>query len=175
MGYIKYKSAVKIQANKEGLERAEREDERLTSTTIVPTVENLISQPLTAEQIAEKRARFEAKEATKAAQRQNNLHTLYMNARDFIVTEDQLNAKINEVFDDPFWQNTNDPSIWAKDGLPERMQEIMVKGSGHAISNAENYTMITKQRLQAISEELTGGKMEDPARKEARTRPTPGR
>lgn len=147
------------------LQKPEREDDRLTSPTILPTIESMVSQQLTEEEIAAKRARYEAKEWAKSEERRNSLHTLYMNARDFIVTEEQLNAKIDAVFDDPFFENQQDPSIWAKEGVPEQMRDIrgQLERSG-TMNLSESYSVVTRNRLQEIAEELTGGRMESEAR-----------
>lgn len=161
------RSEKKRQINQANLLKAERRDDALTSPTVLPTIESMVSQPLTEEQIAEKRARFEAKEWAKMEERRNNLHTLYMNARDFIVTEEQLNAKIDAVFDDPFFENLQDPSIWAKEGVPEQMKDIRAQLSGArsgVMNLSENYSIVTRNRLQEIAEELTGGRMEDESR-----------
>lgn len=165
------RSSRKQKINYENLMRPERDDDRLTAPTILPTVESMVSKPLTQEEIDAKRERYEAKVAAKREERMNNLHTLYVNARDFIVTEDQLNERIDAVFDDPFWENQIDPSIWGKEGVPEQIRDIVAQRSGErsgAMDLAQSYTLATRQRLQAIAEELTGGRMEDEARVDRR-------
>lgn len=103
------------------------------------------------------KARFEAKEAAKQAERRNALHSLYMNARSFIVTEEELNKKVDEVFDDPWYQLNPEHSVWDKEGFPNSMQSMLldtVKARSEAVNE------LTKRRAKRLAEELTGGKMD---------------
>lgn len=104
------------------------------------------------------KARFEAKEAAKKDERRNALHSLYMNARSFIVTEEQLNKKVDEVFDDPWYQENPEHSIWDKEGFPNSAQS-MVLDSVQARRGAVAREVM-KQRAKRLAEELTGGKMD---------------
>lgn len=147
----------------------EPEDQRLTRpsvhTAAHPSQHSNIPDPNREERIAQKRANVAAKQEEREQLRRSMLHTLYVNARHFITTEDQLETAIDEAFDDPD-QFTNDQlrgqNIWAM-GRPETAKELMgftttVTG-GKAIERQVPSAALTEQRLDALAEELTGGKM----------------
>ncbi|MCJ1286019.1 hypothetical protein MMC26_005361 [Xylographa opegraphella] len=144
----------------------EREDERLTNPSIIQALKhkssNRLQDPDREARVAKMKARFEAKEAAKVEERRNALHSLYMNARDFIVTEDALNAKVDEVFDHEWFRNYPDHSIWDKEGFPDTVQSMLSESTSSKRGNAQStsgYIELTKRRVQRIAEELTGGKM----------------
>jgi hypothetical protein len=151
------------------LHAPQREDERLTDPTIKEANRILQSGPIPdpnrEARVAEKIARVRAKEAAREEQRKNALHTLYMQARSFITTEEQLDAKIEEIFketpegeSDSIWQWT----IVAR-GAPPTVQDML-----SAVNNTEKEAVkyhsgpaqITGQRMKRLAEELTGGKMD---------------
>lgn len=104
-------------------------------------------------------------EAAQEEARRDSLHTLYMHARSFITTEEQLNAKIEELFvSHPFAGPDGRPteSIW-DEGAPPTVQDML-----RPLNNTERTALdyhagpagITGKRMVRIAEELTGGKME---------------
>ncbi|MCJ1390624.1 hypothetical protein MMC18_003485 [Xylographa bjoerkii] len=144
----------------------EREDERLTNPSIIqalkPGYTSNLPDPNREARVAKMKARFETKEAAKAEERRNALHSLYMNARDFIVTEEALNAKVDEVFDHEWFRNYPEHSIWDKEGFPDTVQSMLTQANSSRRDNAQStsgYIQLTKRRVQRIAEELTGGKM----------------
>ena len=142
------------------LEMKEREDERLTGPTIhsvmkaVPGSSNL-PDPDRAERVADMVARVQAKEARRVDQRQDALHTLYMNAKNFIITEPQLDQHIEKVFG-----TTEQPiftSIWVKEkGPPPTTTSRLNRGKKGVDSERNAEIMVT--RIGKIAEALTGGK-----------------
>ena len=78
------------------LQQPEPEDERLTRPSVVSAMQTqphtVLADPNREERLALSRARMEAKQAEKDAERRDHLQTLYMNARTFITTEEQLAA-----------------------------------------------------------------------------------
>lgn len=105
--------------------------------------------------------------AMREENRRNDLHTLYVNAGDFIMTSEQLDRVVDRTFDDNSqFRSENDEgvNIWNL-GYPETAQQLLRKvnssGKQTALESAagtEN-VMITRERMRKISEELTGGKM----------------
>ncbi|RPA83966.1 hypothetical protein BJ508DRAFT_413003 [Ascobolus immersus RN42] len=87
------------------LHAAEKDDVRLTLPTLLST-DALIKQDLykiaQKNRLEDKKTIYEAKQAQKARERQKMLHELYVNARDFIVTEEQLDAAIEKEFAQTF-------------------------------------------------------------------------
>lgn len=155
-------SAFKRAEHERRIREPEREDERLTNSSIlnaaIPGSHQHLPDPGREERIAQMKARFEAKEAAKKDERRNALHSLYMNARSFIVTEEELNKKVDEVFDDPWYQLNPEHSIWDKEGYPDSAQSMLLDSV-----NARNGAIaksVMMQRAKRLAEELTGGKMD---------------
>jgi len=154
------------------LNAPQREDERLTNPTIIAAMSQLqvgaVPDPGREERIAEKKARVAAIEAAKAEARKDALHTLYMHARDFIVTEEQLNKEVDEIFvQNPFPNAPLKTSIWDAHHAPQTVQDMLMEVNNtqkKAVDYHKGPAHITGQRLKRIAEELTGGKMEDSPR-----------
>ncbi|KAI4250176.1 MAG: hypothetical protein L6R40_000348 [Gallowayella cf. fulva] len=116
--------------------------------------------------IERKRANFAAHDAMKKAERRNALHTLYMNARDFIVTEEKLGEAVERAFDPDSTQFTNQSrhglNVWNL-GFPETVKEQLERAnrgeSGRAVDRLSGFGGVTDERMRKIGEELTGGKM----------------
>ena len=152
----------------------EREDERLTSPSHGLDLEKLLHGPLedpTREARLAHKARNVALHASaKQADRADNLHTLYMRARSFIVTPSQLDAAVDQAF------GTNDQpvqfgggafqgsSMWAM-GKPDSVQDMLNRanqtGSSKAVDSRGGYTDVNSERVRRIAEKLTGGEMEE--------------
>jgi len=167
----------KKQQEREALLSApEREDERLTSTTLDVNLQALLAGgPLPdrerGQRIREKRSRVKKHEAARRTERQDNLHNLYIQARSYITTEDQLADAIDKAFgtvDLPvrFGEGL---SPWAT-GPPPSVQDMLNRASGVAVrsgaaitSTGNNYSTIVQARLKRMAEELTGGRIPDNA------------
>ncbi|APA08757.1 hypothetical protein SS1G_02534 [Sclerotinia sclerotiorum 1980 UF-70] len=165
---VAHKSYKKRMENEKRLKAPQREDERLMNPTITEAMSKLqvgfVPDPERESELAQKALRVQMKEAEREEQRKNALHTLYMKARSFITTEEQLNAKIDEIFTFPFDRNAPDKrSIWEVSNKPPTVQDMLA-----GVNNAQKTTVetwkhpavITGDRMQLIAEELTGGKMD---------------
>ncbi|KAI7570519.1 hypothetical protein KC317_g2389, partial [Hortaea werneckii] len=121
--------------------------------------------------------------SAKRAERLDHLHTLYLNAKTFIVTPQQLDQAVDEAFgtvEDPVrfdgdqhydangFYNTGtrdarSQSVWAQ-GKPERVQDMLNRANGQggklAMENAGSLASVNKDRVRRIGEVLTGGRME---------------
>ena len=150
----------------------EREDERLTNPSVMqsdrPTSHRILADPNREARLEQKRLNVAAIEAMRQENRRNKLHTLYVNAGDFITTGKQLDKTVDRVFDNQE-QFTNDQqrglNIWNL-GLPETVSQLLGKankdpGSQKAVESAEGNKIITEERMKRIGEELTGGKIEE--------------
>lgn len=155
----------------------EREDERLTNPSIALPLQNLLrgnlADPDREARLAKMRARVEAKEAARIADREDALHTLYMQARSFITTETQLNQAVDAAFGTPeqplaFGTTPDDNSMWSR-GAPPTVQNMLNSanqtGATSALGSAGGYARLTKQRVKRIAEKLTGGRMDEPTLK----------
>lgn len=102
------------------------------------------------------------------------LHSLYMNARNFVTTEEQLLAEIekkflpggrNAEFRRSDFAETGD-NIWVK-GVPSTVKDLISESSSQTPRNGQPpppsdvKTKYRKdqERMQRIAEELTGGKI----------------
>ena len=148
----------------------EREDERLTNPSVLqsekPAKHHTLPDPDREARLAQKRENVARMEAFRREERQNKLHTLYVNASNFITTAKQLDTVVDTVFDDPD-QFTSDAqpglNVWNL-GYPETVLELLNKAnkdprSQKALSSAEGNAAITRRRMRRVAEELTGGKM----------------
>jgi len=155
-------------AREKALHAPQREDERLTNPTITQMNRTLQSGPVPdpdrAARVAEKKARVEAIALAKEEQRRNALHTLYMNARSFITTEEELDAEIEKIFvEDPHASGNLNDNIWSVKGAPPSVLTML-----SAVNNTQKKAIdfhrgpaaLTGRRMKKIAEELTGGTMD---------------
>jgi hypothetical protein len=159
------KARISQQAREEALHQPEREDERLTAPSINFDIATLMHKgaapdPSREERLRTKKANVERIATAKREKRLDDLHTLYMNARKFIVTPEQLDQHVDEVFgkDAPvvFGSSHETPgtSIWAT-GKPVTVQEMLGRRM-----NIVNTVTPGDARLHQLAEALTGGKMD---------------
>ncbi|KAI4203471.1 MAG: hypothetical protein LQ350_001809 [Teloschistes chrysophthalmus] len=129
-----------------------------TSYTMTPTER--------ASLLALKKANHERHASQKIAERRNALHTLYTNARDFIVTEQALNEAVENVFHPGNPQFDNEAkrgmNVWNL-GYPETVRELLdtanKEDTGSSVQRQMGYAGLTDKRMKRLGEELTGGKM----------------
>jgi hypothetical protein len=163
----------------ERLNRPEREDERLTAPSNNIDLEALFGKappdPTREERLERKRLNIEAAALRKQEARMDAIHSLYLNARDFILTPEQLDKAVEDVFgtaENPvnFAPSASQHdasasrfSIWAE-GRPERISDMVNLASGtstsRAVDNVSSFSEINKERIRRIAETLTGGKMD---------------
>ncbi|KXL50289.1 hypothetical protein M433DRAFT_151314 [Acidomyces richmondensis BFW] len=161
------------------LNAAEREDERLTAPSHNLDLAALArppTDPTRAERLAHKELLLAAHTAAKSEIRHRDLHALYMRARSFIVTQEQLDAEIERAFgtaENPVsWagyggdMSANSASVWAL-GPPASVKDLAErnakmagdKRSGSALDTAGGFEKANQERLKRIAEVLTGGEM----------------
>ena len=153
------------------LSAPEREDERLTNPSVLqsgrPVRNHFLPDPERAARLQRKQENIAIMEAMRQENRRNAMHTLYVNAGDFITTNAQLDATIDRVFDDSDQFNSDSKkglNIWNL-GYPQTVQQLLSKASNapsrKAVDSAEGSAGITRDRMRRIAEELSGGKMLD--------------
>ncbi|KAK5126584.1 hypothetical protein LTR85_009518 [Meristemomyces frigidus] len=179
-------TAEKNQAEREELlNRPEREDERLTAPSHgldldylynIDLADHAKNDPTRDARLAHKTAKVASHANQKQSERLDSLHTLYLNARSFIVTPAQLDAAVDEAFgtaENPvtfgdasgmYGSGENAASVWAY-GRPERVQDMLNsanrQGSRSAMEGAGGYAGVNQERMRRLAEGLTGGKMGD--------------
>ena len=143
----------------------EREDDRLTRPSVLDALRpgklSIQPDPNLPAILGKKKQNNEAVMKAKKDERKYAFHTLYMNAKDFIVTENDLDKKIREEFDKEFYKKNPGRGIWDEQGIPETTKwmtsEEMIGASVIERNKAQMET--SRDRVQRIAEELTGGKM----------------
>lgn len=146
------------------LRQPERDDEKYTRPSVpkdmIPGRRAGLQDPGREERLAASQLRVENKRLEKEMDRQDSLHTLYMNARNFITTEDQLAAEIEKVFpegENEAWRNDlrTGENIWNL-GYPRGMSARLNESS----SRNETARWDTIQgRVKKLGEQITGGKI----------------
>ncbi|KAI1940594.1 hypothetical protein LOZ66_002190 [Ophidiomyces ophidiicola] len=139
-----------------------RNDEVLTSMSNVQDIgrkrRTVLPDPNAEQRLAKSKANVAMKQRSKSEDRIDSIHTLYMNARSFIVTEEQLNAEIERVFpegENPEWTNdrTAGDSVWNL-GPPPTVNELL-----HRKDEENSRWVLLQERTKTIAETLTGGKI----------------
>ncbi|KAL8807550.1 MAG: hypothetical protein Q9223_004295, partial [Gallowayella weberi] len=126
---------------------------------------NGLQDPDREARIERKKANFAAHVERRKAERQNALHTLYMNARDFIVTEERLKEAVEKAFDPHSKQFDNDHrrglNIWNL-GYPVTVKKLLERANkgetGRTVERMSGFGGVMDERMKRIGEELTGGK-----------------
>lgn len=145
------------------LQQPEPEDELLTRTSIVETMRPqkgaALSDPNREERLALSRARLEAKQAQEDAIRREEIQSLYMNARTFIVNEEQLAAEIDRVFpegENEAWRNDHQQgeNIWNL-GVPPTIVNLV----NDARKSETGRWDLIQDRVKKLGEQITGGKL----------------
>jgi hypothetical protein len=164
----------KVQANyADRRERAmapPREVDVLTQTSVSKGIRDFLAGTLPAssrtQNIARRRKAYERRMARVQAVRQSRLHDLYVNARQFIVEEAQLDEAIEKTFgteEAPMgWNNAGNMGLRSEghEGLSP-WQGYMPEGVGDMLEKLKGGEGVglAKERVKKVAEALTGGKM----------------
>lgn len=175
---IQARSSAKLEESDILRSQAVREDERLTNVSIPQAMLPRAAPLLDPDQARliwhEKREKVAGHQAKLDEMNSYALHSLYMNARKFITTEEQLLAAIEMEFLPP-GQNekfmageygAKGENIW-KRGVPSRMKDLLSQSSVRAAKNgqqpgdgeAKARFLRDQERMKRIAEELSGGKI----------------
>jgi hypothetical protein len=171
----KQKSVQKLQVfkNKRARNAPIRQDEVLTQQSIPDVVKQAMSWSPTAkvESEEQRQARTQAYDEIverKLQHKMDRVHTLYLNARSFIIDEETLNERIEKIFgsdEKPIYWNGNGTSVW-QTGTPSGTKDLASGGSqivsmaGYGDNFKERNEMI--KRIMKIAGELSGGTIEEP-------------
>ena len=134
---------------------------RYTASTVLQTA-NEDAAAFRHNDVEQRREKYQKKLEEKEEERRYALHELYMNARDFIIDQAAFEAKIDEVFDAPFYRQRDGRSIWDEKGIPETikwMLDAKKVGRGDKGRESKDLAAISEERQQRLAEELTGGKV----------------
>ncbi|KAI1818282.1 hypothetical protein GGS20DRAFT_581701 [Poronia punctata] len=162
----------KALAFKKAFTAPEREDERLTRGTINAgtLVTHVAPDPLRFERAKESAERTATIAKQKSERRLDALQTLYMKARSFIVTEEQLEAAVRAEFaDDHFTKEGTTAAgqhiynIWDAEGLPMSVDSMIrdsERTSDTVVPDVSLGQNLVNWRQKQVAEELTGGTMD---------------
>ncbi|KAF5674725.1 hypothetical protein FHETE_2799 [Fusarium heterosporum] len=163
----------KFQDHHQAVKAPEREDDRLTRSTVLESVLDTKTYPDPQRFVRADRSRtkVQAVEGAKREARRDALMELYINASNFIVTEEELKAEIDTIFAEDFFhkqgfdvgrygaaQNTWD--VWGKPTSIGNMLESTTGVSTKIMDFYETEYDRSVKRQKRIAEEFTGGKME---------------
>ena len=153
------------------LSQAEREDARLTNISVTSEMnpdKKVDLAHLNAQEIHEhKITNVARKEAERTALRKDQLHTLYMNSREFITTQEQLKKKIADEFSATKFGGEgreNYASHWEAGEVPEGINDL-VNAATVSSTGARNDPgpeaafKRDQERMKRIAEKLSGGKI----------------
>ncbi|KAL7620150.1 hypothetical protein AAE478_009143 [Parahypoxylon ruwenzoriense] len=166
------RQAANLAAHKAAAATPEREDERLTRATVNEgTLQTRVMlDPYRFERAQESRLRTEAIMQQKSEARRDAIQELYMRARSFIVTEQELETEVNRLFAPDYWKKMGLSSsgfevnnIWDLEGKPTTVADMfdeVARTSNSLVKNLESEKTRTLKRQKEVAEELTGGKLD---------------
>ncbi|KAH7018351.1 uncharacterized protein B0I36DRAFT_335807 [Microdochium trichocladiopsis] len=146
--------------------------DRLTRASVDPeTLKTAVApDPLRFERAEASKARSEALEQRRSERRIDAVQELYMNARNFIVTEKELEARVEKEFAADHFTSMGLSSsgrpmhnIWDFEGKPKSMTDMMREVSrttNDLVSSTTQDATRTLKRQKLVAEQLTGGKMD---------------
>ncbi|KAH0291776.1 hypothetical protein M436DRAFT_44517 [Aureobasidium namibiae CBS 147.97] len=173
--YMATRATLRQQEREARLHRPEREDERLTAPSVDSNLLSLLQKgplqdPNKEARLADMRQRHALKQAARQEDRQDALHSLYVNARDFIVNDAQLSTAIDKAFGtvaDPRSFGNYGASVWDnKPSAPSSIVDMLnsatargVRGGALNQSTMNKDTALTAARVRRMAAELTGGQL----------------
>lgn len=158
--------------NRSRREAPEREDERLTSATVLQADivhrrrhSGGLPDPQRESRLATKRQNLEEHKQREVQERREMLHKLYIYAGSFITTGKQLDRVVERAFDD-LSQFSNDSmagsNIW-NTGEPQTTRDLLgIRTRGdtrgrRALDDVGRKKVLGEERMRVVGEELTGG------------------
>ncbi|KJZ77578.1 hypothetical protein HIM_03302 [Hirsutella minnesotensis 3608] len=162
----------KFEENKRAAAAPEREDDRLTRTTVLDSIldTKVYPDPHRLDRAKRSHEQLEARENAKREARRDALMELYISASDFIVHENELKEKIDQVFhEDHFLTKSmafnrygTKANVWGMHGKPPSIETLLEATSGNSKRVTDFYESEYDRsalRYKKIAEDLTGGKM----------------
>ncbi|KAL8419881.1 hypothetical protein RB594_002874 [Gaeumannomyces avenae] len=145
----------------------EPDDERLTRPTVRRSVLStaVLLDPKRFDRAAMSAERTAAVAAAKSEARRDALQELYMAAKNFIVSEEELERHVETMFRPTYFADAHKSiqhtkNLWDLDGSPITVKELMNQFA-RASKDSTPGTSETREhaRQKAVAEQLTGGKL----------------
>lgn len=163
----------KFKENNEAAAAPEREDDRLTRSTVLDAILDTKTYP-DPERFARaqrSQVKVQKKEKAKYEARRDALMELYINASNFIVQESELKAEIDEIFSEDYFRKQSQyfqrygttENAWGIYGKPPSIANMLETTTGNSTKLMDYYESEydrSVKRQKRIAEEFTGGKME---------------
>ncbi|KAK8016700.1 hypothetical protein PG993_014889 [Apiospora rasikravindrae] len=155
--------------NRAAMNAPPHESDRLTAPTVPASVlaTQVPQDPLRFDHALEAADRTKSIVEAKSQARRDALQQLYMAARNFIVTESDLEKAVEKQFRPDYFPDRTSAgmpaaSIWDIEGAPRTVTQMMgeVMGTSNRVVKSDSANR-TLQRHRKIAEELTGGAMDD--------------
>lgn len=151
----------------------EREDERLTRSTVLDAINDTAvhPDPERFSRADRSRSKTATRENEKRQARRDALMELYISASNFIVQESELKAEIDKVFAEDYFKKQGQTvgrygateNAWGVYGKPPSIANMLESTTGTSTKlmdyDESEYDRSVK-RQKRIAEEFTGGKME---------------
>lgn len=163
----------KFKEHNEAAAAPEREDDRLTRSTVLDAILDTKVYPDPERFARAQRGKFkvQAKEKAKYEARRDALMELYINASNFIVQESELKAEIDEIFSEDYFRKQSQffqrygttENSWGIYGKPPSIATMLETTTGKSTKLMDYYESEydrSVKRQKRIAEEFTGGKME---------------
>ncbi|XP_044715450.1 uncharacterized protein HRG_11029 [Hirsutella rhossiliensis] len=162
----------KFEEHRRAAEAPEREDERLTRTTVLDAMldTKVYPDPERFSRADRSRTKVLARESAKREARRDALMELYISASGFIVQENELKAEIDRIFHEDYFSMQSRANnrygttgnIWGIYGKPPSIANMLEATSGSSTKLMAYYETEydrSVNRHKKIAEDLTGGKM----------------
>lgn len=163
----------KFEENNKAAAAPEREDDRLTRSTVLDAIldTKVYPDPERFSRAERSRVNVMARESARREARRDALMELYISASNFIVQESELKAEIDRIFADDYFkkqsQTTNSygatENTWGVYGKPPSVASMLETTAGTSTKLMDYYESEydrSVKRHKKIAEDLTGGKME---------------
>ncbi|KAI0380352.1 hypothetical protein F5Y04DRAFT_103953 [Hypomontagnella monticulosa] len=161
-----------LTANRLAAMAPEREDERLTRASInAGTLATaVLPDPERFERALTSQARTSQLHAAKSEARRDAIQELYMKARSFIVDETALEAEVDRLFAEDYWEAVGNTAsghetrnVWDLDGRQQAVADMVnevSRTSNAVVKSLDTERNRTLRRQKKVAEELTGGKLD---------------
>lgn len=157
----------RLRARLEAARAPERDDDRLTRPTVRREVLSTAVEldPHRFERAAKSARRTAALAAAKSEARRDALQELYIAAKNFIVSEEELERHVEVMFRPTYFSDAQKTiqttkNLWDLDGSPITVKELMnqfARASKDSTSGSSESREAARQK--AVAEQLTGGKL----------------
>ncbi|RCI11911.1 hypothetical protein L249_4195 [Ophiocordyceps polyrhachis-furcata BCC 54312] len=161
-----------MEQHKRAAAAPEREDDRLTRTTILEQLMDtkVHPDPDRLSRVARSREELLARESAKRECRLYALTELYINASNFIITEKELDDEVEYLFREDYFQVQGHhenrlgmmENVWGLFGKPPSIANMLREDAGRSAKMADQHASEYERsvhRHKRITEDLTGGKM----------------